>query len=74
MTSIVSGNVNRSRVILVHRDNHLPVLQTMVDTDTGDWKIENVPFGEPFMIIYLSDTDDCAPVIEGGPIFAESVN
>ena len=64
----ISGNVNRERVILVHKDLHLPVFEATPDPVTGDWSIEGVPLETPMMAIYLKD--DCQPEMHG-PYWAE---
>ena len=60
---VISGNVNRERVILVHKDLHIPVFETTPDPVTGDWSIEGVPLDMPMMAIYLKD--DCQPEMHG---------
>jgi len=69
-TGTISGNVNRTRVILVHKDSHAPVFETAPDPETGDWSISGVPLEEPFMAIYLND--GCQPEIHG-PYWAQEV-
>jgi len=59
----LSGNVNRERVIAVHKDNHLPVFETVPDPETGAWSISGVPLGQPFLLIYIQS--DCQPEIHG---------
>jgi hypothetical protein len=66
----ISGTVNRDRVILVHKDLHLPVFETTPDPVTGDWSIEGVPLDAPMMAIYLKD--GCQPEMHG-PYWAEDV-
>jgi hypothetical protein len=62
-TGAISGTVNRTRVILVHKDLHLPVFETTPDPATGVWSISGVPLDEPFMAIYLKD--GCQPEMHG---------
>lgn len=57
----LSGTVNRERVVLVHMDDHIPVFDIEPD-ENGDWSAQ-VPAGEPFLAIYLSET--CQPEIHG---------
>lgn len=59
----ISGQVNRSRVILVHKDNHLPVFETTPNPQTGQWSISNVPDNQPFLVIYIQE--GCQPEIHG---------
>jgi hypothetical protein len=59
----ISGTVNRDRVILVHKDLHLPVFETAPDPVTDDWSISDVPMDTPFMAIYLKD--GCQPEMHG---------
>ena len=59
--STISGNVNADRVILVHRDTHVPVYETAPDA-AGDWSVV-VPDGEPFMAIYIKT--ECPPEMHG---------
>jgi hypothetical protein len=66
----ISGTVNRDRVILVHKDLHLPVFETAPDPVTGDWSIEGIPLDAPMMAIYLKD--GCQPEMHG-PYWAEDV-
>ena len=49
-TGTISGTVNRDRVILVHKDLHLPVFETTPDPVTGDWSISSVPLNQPFLM------------------------
>jgi hypothetical protein len=67
-TGVISGSVNRDRVLLVHKDLHLPVFETAPDPVTGDWAISGVPLDEPFMVIYI--TEGCQPEMHG-PYWAE---
>ena len=57
----IAGNVNRPRVVVVHKDSHLPVFEATPD-ENGDWSVE-VPEGEPFMVLYLGE--GCQPEIHG---------
>ena len=66
----ISGTVNRERVILVHKDLHLPVFEATPDPVTGDWSITDVPLETPMMAIYIKD--DCQPEMHG-PYWAEDV-
>ena len=54
-TGTLSGTVNRDRVILVHKDLHLPVFETVPDPVTGDWSISGVPLDMPVMAIYIKN-------------------
>jgi hypothetical protein len=64
----ISGTVNRDRVILVHKDLHMPVFETTPDPVTGVWSISDVPLGTPFMAIYIKD--GCQPEMHG-PYWAQ---
>lgn len=57
----LSGTVNRERVVIMHMDNHVPTFEVEPD-ENGDWSVE-VPAGEPFLALYLSDS--CDPVMHG---------
>lgn len=69
-TGTITGVVNRSRVLLVHRDNHLPIFEAAPDPITGEWSLSGVPLDAPMMAIYI--VDGCQPEIHG-PYWAESV-
>lgn len=57
----ISGNCNRERVIVIHQDDHVPVVEATPDAN-GDWSAE-VPAGAPMMVIYIQA--GCQPEMHG---------
>jgi hypothetical protein len=62
-TGTISGRVNRERVILVHKDLHLPVFEAAPDPETGDWSVSGVPLDAPMLAIYIGGA--CQPEMHG---------
>ena len=59
----LTGNTTFGRVLVVHQRNHIPVFDVTPDAN-GDWSAD-VPAEQPFMVIYIDPTGDCAPVMHG---------